>query len=74
MQSLQHVLKFVKISGCPYQTLSQGSMEDRLNSMDNKLLLLHYLLSKLLAARMQQHNKPDKKIKLKVVNYFLKPL
>ncbi|XP_065161732.1 protein FAM98B [Atheta coriaria] len=57
---------FLKEIGCPYQTLSQGSMEDRLNSMDNKLLLLHYLLSKLLAARMQQHNKPDKKIKLKV--------
>lgn len=52
---------------CPYSVLTQGHISDRLESIQDKSLLLDYLSTELMAARVLQEKKPDKKIELKLV-------
>jgi Protein of unknown function (DUF2465) len=40
------------ISDCPYRCLTEGSLEDRFLSRDNKLRLINYLLTELQAAQI----------------------
>ncbi|XP_060852000.1 protein FAM98A [Rhopalosiphum padi] len=49
---LLEVSSFLKESGCSYNTLIAGNFEDRLNSDENKLLLLDYLIGELKASRI----------------------
>lgn len=49
---LLEVSSFLKESGCSYNTLIEGHFEDRLNSDENKLLLLDYLIGELRASRI----------------------
>ena len=43
---------FICDSGCPYRCLTDGPVEQRLSTKENKLILLNYLLSELQAARI----------------------
>ena len=47
--------------------LTQGHISDRLQNVEHRLLLLDYLATELMAARILQEKKPDKKIELKLV-------
>lgn len=58
------------VSGCPYDSLSQGHVSDRLATKEDRLLLLNYLISELMAARMFAQKVPEKKIELKLVRIF----
>ncbi|XP_025205668.1 protein FAM98A [Melanaphis sacchari] len=49
---LLEVSSFLKESGCSYNNLVAGNFEDRLNSDENKLLLLDYLIGELRASRI----------------------
>lgn len=43
---------FVSDSDCPYKCITDGPVEQRLSSKENKLILLNYLLSELQSARI----------------------
>lgn len=49
---LLEVSSFLKESGCSYNSLIAGHVDDRLNSDENKLLLLDYLIGELRASRI----------------------
>ncbi|GLV45566.1 uncharacterized protein CBL_02586 [Carabus blaptoides fortunei] len=63
---LLELSSFLKELGCPYTSLTQGHMSDRLSTDHDKLLLLEYLLSELMAAQMLKTNNPEKNIELKL--------
>jgi len=63
---LLEVSSFLKESGCPYNALTIGHFEDRLNSNENKLLLLDYLIGELRAYRMINTNATNKKCSMQV--------
>lgn len=46
----------------------QGHVSDRLQNVSDRLLLVDYLLNELMAARILQEKKPEKKIELKIVS------
>lgn len=45
-----------------------GHVSDRLQNVSDTLLLLDYLMHELMAARILQEKKPEKKIELKIVS------
>lgn len=45
----------------------QGPISERLSTKEEKLLLLDYLFTELMAARILHEKKPEKKIELKLV-------
>lgn len=47
-----------------------GHVSDRLQNVSDRLLLLDYLVNELMAARILQEKKPEKKIELKIVSIF----
>ncbi|XP_044269345.1 protein FAM98A isoform X1 [Tribolium madens] len=63
---VMEVSSFLKELNCPYTALTQGHISDRLESQQDKLLLLDYLSTELMAARILQEKKPDKKFELKL--------
>lgn len=63
---LLEVSSFLKESGCFYLTLTTGPVEERLNSNENKLLLLDYLIGELRASRMTNANASNKKSSMQV--------
>lgn len=63
---LLEVSSFLKESGCLYNALTTGHVEDRLNSNENKLLLLDYLIGELRAARITNANTRNKKSNMQV--------
>lgn len=63
---LLELSSFLKELGCPYASLTQGHMSDRLSTDHDKLLLLEYLLSELMAAQMLKTNNPEKNMELKL--------
>ncbi|XP_064212359.1 protein FAM98A isoform X3 [Tribolium castaneum] len=65
---VMEVSSFLKELNCPYVALTQGHISDRLESHQDKLLLLDYLATELMAARVLQEKKPDKKFELKLVS------
>lgn len=64
---LLEVSSFLKESGCSYKSLTTGKLEDRLNSNDNKLLLLDYLIGELKASRIINANGNNKKKNMQVL-------
>lgn len=64
---LMELSSFLKELGCPYQNLTHGHISDRFENVSDRLLLLDYLLTELMAARILREKKPGKKIELKLV-------
>ncbi|XP_059045734.1 protein FAM98A [Achroia grisella] len=58
---LLELSSFLKELGCPYKALVIGHMSSRLQSKEDRLLLLDYMISELMAARMVSTIKPSKK-------------
>lgn len=56
--------------GCPYATLTQGHISDRLGNISDRLVLLDYLITELMAARILREKRPEKKIELKLVGFI----
>lgn len=54
------------VLGCQYGSLTEGNVNQRLQSRNDRLLLLDFLLSELQAARMAKVNKPDTRAKMEV--------
>lgn len=48
-----------------------GHVSDRLQNVSDRLLLVDYLLNELMAARVLQEKKPEKKIELKIVSTII---
>lgn len=65
---LMELSSFLKELRCPYVSLTQGHVSDRLESVADKLLLLEYLCRELMAARVLKAKKPEKKFELKLVS------
>lgn len=63
---LLEVSSFLKESGCSYTILTTGAVENRLNSNENKLLLLDYLIGELRVSRMLNANNTNKKNSMQV--------
>ncbi|XP_057657956.1 protein FAM98B isoform X1 [Diorhabda carinulata] len=63
---IMEVTSFLKELGCPYKVLIEGHVSDRLQNFSDRLLLLDYLLTELMGARILQEKKPGKKIELKL--------
>ncbi|KAK9751594.1 Protein of unknown function (DUF2465) [Popillia japonica] len=64
---LMELSSFLKELGCPYVSLTQGHISDRLSDTNATTLLLDYLITELMAARILYDTKPDtNKIELKV--------
>lgn len=63
---LLEVSSFLKESGCSYNTLITGHVDNRLNSNENKLLLLDYLIGELKASRIINSNSTNKKSNMQV--------
>lgn len=49
----------------------EGHVSDRLQNVSDRLLLIDYLVNELMAARILQEKKPEKKIQLKIVSNVL---
>ncbi|VEN54600.1 unnamed protein product [Callosobruchus maculatus] len=63
---IMEVTSFLKELNCPYSALTQGHVSDRLQNVGDRLLLLDYLITELMGARILQEKKPSKKIELKL--------
>lgn len=63
---LLEVSSFLKETGCLYNALTTGQVENRLDSNENKLLLLDYLIGELRASRIINANTPNKKNNMQV--------
>ena len=49
---------FLREISCPYKQLSEGPLDERFKSVDNKLILLDFLLTELQASRIVASEKP----------------
>ncbi|KAL4707113.1 hypothetical protein ACJJTC_011439 [Scirpophaga incertulas] len=58
---LLELSSFLKELGCPYKSLVTGHMSSRLQTKEDCLLLLDYLISELMAARMVKVDQPKEK-------------
>ncbi|KAH1000056.1 protein FAM98A-like [Dendroctonus ponderosae] len=63
---VMEVTSFLKELNCPYKCLTHGLVSERLQNYAEKVLLVDYLVTELMGARMLQDRKPDKKIELKL--------
>lgn len=55
---LMELSGFLREFGCPYKSLTEGLLQQRFASKDNRLLLLDYLLTELQAAQINSHKHP----------------
>ncbi|CAL4109451.1 unnamed protein product, partial [Meganyctiphanes norvegica] len=63
---LMELSSFLKEIGCPYKTLTEGTVNTRLGTKELRLLLVDYLLGELQAQRMITHAKPDDSLKVEM--------
>ncbi|XP_064093639.1 protein FAM98A-like [Macrobrachium nipponense] len=56
---LMELSSFLKELGCPHTQLTEGNVNQRLETVEQRLLLLDFLLAELMAARMISAAKPD---------------
>ncbi|XP_018578218.1 protein FAM98B isoform X2 [Anoplophora glabripennis] len=63
---VMEITSFLKELNCPYTSLTHGIVSERLQNVSDRLLLLDYLITELMGARILQDKKPDKKIELKL--------
>lgn len=68
---LLELSSFLKELQCPFVSLTQGHVTDRLANDYDKTNLIYYLLTELMAARMVDVTKPDNKMELQLVSYSL---
>lgn len=52
---------------CPYSRLVSGPTSERFKSEDDRVLLLQFLTTELMAAKMNHHDKPNGKLVIEVV-------
>ncbi|XP_041985972.1 protein FAM98A isoform X2 [Aricia agestis] len=64
---LLELSSFLKEIGCPYKKLITGHMSSRLQTHEDRLLLLDYLISELMAARMVSVDCPKEKPGMDIV-------
>uniref|UniRef100_A0A6P7FR81 Protein FAM98B isoform X1 n=1 Tax=Diabrotica virgifera virgifera TaxID=50390 RepID=A0A6P7FR81_DIAVI len=63
---IMEVTSFLKELNCPYKSLLEGHVSERLQNVSDRLLLLDYLMTELMGARILQEKRPSKKIELKL--------
>ncbi|KAJ8922254.1 hypothetical protein NQ315_004191 [Exocentrus adspersus] len=63
---IMELTSFLKELNCPYTNLTHGLVSERLQTVSDRLLLLDYLITELMGARILQDKKPEKKIELKL--------
>lgn len=59
---------FLKELGCPYQVLVSGTSNHRYQTREDRSLLLNYLSSELMAAKMSHKLNPQKKVVIEMVS------
>ncbi|XP_063370346.1 protein FAM98A-like [Cydia amplana] len=64
---LLELSSFLKELGCPYKNLVTGHMSSRLDTKEDKILLLDYLISELMAARIVGVDRPKEKPGMEIV-------
>ncbi|XP_050680084.1 protein FAM98A isoform X2 [Leptidea sinapis] len=64
---LLELSSFLKELGCPYRKLVTGHLSSRLQSREDKLLLLDYLISELMAAKIVNVDAPKVKTGMDIV-------
>merc|ERR550519_1819455 len=57
---------FLRELGCPYTCLTEGAMSERFASPESRLVLLDYLCTELMGARMLACNKPKRALDIKM--------
>ncbi|XP_060520173.1 protein FAM98A [Cylas formicarius] len=57
---VMEITSFLKELNCPYKGLIQGHLSERLQTISDRLLLVDYLITELMAARILQEGKPEK--------------
>ncbi|XP_023344439.1 protein FAM98B [Eurytemora carolleeae] len=57
---------FLRELGCPYRDLTEGDVSDRFNSSSSRGILLEFLCSELMAAKISISNKPQNAMHIKV--------
>lgn len=67
---LLELSSFLKEIGCPYESLTQGHMSDRLNNDHDKILVVEFLVTELMSARMVAASNPEKTLELKIVSFI----
>lgn len=65
---LLELSSFLKELGCPYSCLVSGPTAQRYQSKQDRSLLLTYLLSELMAAKMSHKLNPHKKVLIEIVS------
>ncbi|XP_014249690.1 protein FAM98A-like [Cimex lectularius] len=55
---LMEITSFLKELGCEYKSLTEGKIQDRLQSQEDRLKLLDYLITELLGARIISNRNP----------------
>ncbi|XP_068213147.1 protein FAM98A isoform X2 [Palaemon carinicauda] len=63
---LMELSSFLKELGCPHTQLTEGNVNQRLETAEQRLLLLDFLLAELMAARMISAAKPDQGMTVEV--------
>lgn len=57
--------------GCEYKSLTEGKVGERLQSTNDRLKLLDFLITELLAARILSAKKPSTNVELCIVRNFM---
>lgn len=60
---------FLKELGCPYPQFVSGPMSNRLQTQDDRLLLLQFLISELMAWRMCHSLEAPERVVVEIVGY-----
>ena len=55
------ICAFLKEYACPYRTLLEGPIDERFKTIQNRLLLIDFLVTELQAARILASTKPESK-------------
>lgn len=65
---LLELSSFLKELSCPYPALVSGPISERFQSPEHRLLLLNYLTTELMAAKMCQKLNPQKQVIIEIVS------
>lgn len=60
---------FLKELSCPYTTMTSGPLNERFSTIQKRQLLIDYLSSELMAAKMSYHLNPEKRQTIEVVSF-----
>lgn len=70
---LMELSSFLKEAGCVNQKLISGNLSQRLSNLDDRYVLFDYLISELMACKINQAKKPEdnKSVQITIVRTFL---